>query len=384
MDIAIDKIFSMNAPWMENKPASLLLFLVCLGLALYSASPKYNWDMIPYIGVMYSYDIDDSILLHKKTYNTIKSGVPGHVYDVLSSRGDYRLKIARNPKYFKEQLPFYSVKPAYPSLLYVLNKAGIQPVIASTLISKISFVGIAILIFIWTSKYLPKVAASVLTSSVIFLPNILDLAALSTPDSMSAFFILLCFYLLIETKYIGKALIILPISILIRPDSLILVIPVTLYFLTFQTEYRLKAIISLVLTIGLYTIVTAFSGNYGWSTLFYHGFVGLLLQPSTFESTLGFDEYLRIYKNRFDITLHYGNFTMYLFLNIIAFFIAWERKGIRNLSTVLLMITFIYMLAHWVVFPLEKERQVAGAFIFSVIIIINNIMPKKMQIGLPP
>jgi len=80
-------------------------------MAYQKAQPLYNWDLVAYVGVMYSYDINDKKELHDKTYATIN--LKFHILSGMHiNTVDYAIRWQVIVSIY-EQLPFYSVKPIY-------------------------------------------------------------------------------------------------------------------------------------------------------------------------------------------------------------------------------------------------------------------------------
>ena len=124
----------------------MLAFLALVSVLftnLWRVTPYYNWDIIGYVGVAYSFVEDKAELVHTKTYSEIKENVPSSQYSLLIGQGSgsklYKSAVARNPENFVQQLPFYSVKPLYPTLMLLLKWLGIDLVSASVLISQTSY-----------------------------------------------------------------------------------------------------------------------------------------------------------------------------------------------------------------------------------------------------
>jgi hypothetical protein len=59
----------------------------------------------------------------------MKDFLPPAYWDLLTGHGsvdpEFRQEVATNGNAFMAQLPFYSVKPAYPALMAALSEAGI-------------------------------------------------------------------------------------------------------------------------------------------------------------------------------------------------------------------------------------------------------------------
>ena len=93
---------------------------------LWWAKPHFNWDLIGYVGVAYSFTSSDADSIHRATFADICAECPTDSYSVLTTGTDYRSAIAEDSgARFAQQLPFYASKPAYPALMLLGGKFGV-------------------------------------------------------------------------------------------------------------------------------------------------------------------------------------------------------------------------------------------------------------------
>ena len=135
----------------------IALYVVCIALLALREykNQEYNWDMIPYMSIILSYDNADISSVHDTVYNTLKQQTPANDYNLLSDGGvEMRKHAARDAGFFADQLPFYTVKPLYTRFGYCLYKIGVPLTKATLLPSIISYFLIGILICYWLKKYI--------------------------------------------------------------------------------------------------------------------------------------------------------------------------------------------------------------------------------------
>lgn len=154
MHIACDNI---------QKPGKLTkgIFFVVVAVSLLPAClfafrrPAYNWDMLPYMAIVLKMDKPWLNMegIHTLTYQMASQKVPETDYRLLKE-GNYRKKMAANAAAFGEQLPFYSVKPLYVGMIYLLYKTGFSLVSSTMLPSIIAYFFLGLLLFYWMGRYL--------------------------------------------------------------------------------------------------------------------------------------------------------------------------------------------------------------------------------------
>ena len=99
-----------------------MLFAGVMVINLWWATPMYNWDMLAYVACVHSYTESDAEAIHSKTFDEVRRHVPENAYDRLTRLDAYRRALAQTPTSFIQHIPFYSVKPAYPCLMFLLKQ----------------------------------------------------------------------------------------------------------------------------------------------------------------------------------------------------------------------------------------------------------------------
>lgn len=391
-------ILSEDANKVTARFTAFGLFLLVLMANIYAAKPAYNWDLIGYVATAISYTENSPEVIHSKTYETVKQVVPQETFSLLTDLDpqvdrmsqrfsptdlihrahalrttSYRAAIATTPTFLVQQIPLYSVKPIYPALMWTLNAAGVDLVTASVIISKASYFGIGILIFVWLSAYLSPLLSfggAALLSSVVYLVR---LSINSSPDALSSLFILAAMYLLVERKHAKGALVLLVISVGVRPDNILLLAPTALYVAIFQRgNLGWATACGLAGAMVVYFAETVLSGAYSWPTHFYFSFVEVLHEPANFTSPLTFKDYLKIYVFR-AIPAHLDlGVIVFVFLAAFSALLRFKLVGPRDIYFHILIVIVLYMIAHFLAFPGEKERLFVAAYMMILMILTRT------------
>ena len=347
----------------------------------------YDWDIIAYVGIVYSITEDSIEEAHARTYAEIKKSVSPRRYQFLIGENavssEYIKIVARDPQSFAQQLPFYSVKPLYPAMLYLLSKLNIDIVPASILISQISYLLIGGLLMYWLTKYYPIVPACLLTIGLVSIPFVLLLATYSGPDGLSVLLVLLGLFLFTETKYLKSAIAVLLISITARPDNIILIALLAFYSFTFHQNTRKAAVGTLLISIGIYLGLTGMSGNTGWETLFYHTYIQYLSYPLTDPVSVSFGDYLNILAEKskpIAIANTSYSFILFLLLNVVALQLRFKDRLTDDRHFQAILVVLIYSCVHWFLFPNQKERLLAACFLFTIVSLLIGVRDKVSPI----
>jgi hypothetical protein len=358
-------------PYSISYVSALGLFALVLGIDVWTAKPLYNWDLLGYVGVAIAHTENNPDVIHRQTFSTVEAHVPRAKYLSLINANAYQISMAEHPEYFIQQLPFYSVKPLYPELMFLLNELGVNLVAASVLISKAAYLGIGVLLYLWILARFHVLMALVITSLIVSVPYVLTLARYSTPDALSTLVILAAFFCFAERQDIRTGLSLLVIAIGIRPDNILLLLITALYIAVFYRKRLLWAVGTSLVGVGLYAAEATYSGSYGWTTLFYHSFVQHLLTPSGFQSPLDLPSYLNIYLMHMDPKVQESSLLLFAMLGILAMAMYYRRLGIRSLWFHLLTVNSVFMVVHWLAFPGEQDRQFVASYLLILMALTN-------------
>jgi hypothetical protein len=360
--------------------------LVVLQYNLSTALPYYNWDLIAYMGVVNTQVEQTPEAAHAVTFAELRERLPPAHYNGLTGQNTrapgfpaFKSAISTNPDYFAQQLPFYSVKPLYPMLMYLLSRLGMDLVTASVFISKAAYLLLGAVLFYWLLKYYPPLGSLVISALLMSLPFVVALARFSTPDALSALVVFMALLLFIESSYTKTAHALLVTSVAIRPDNMMFVLLLMGYSFVARKETRaMSAAVGLAAFI-LYQAQVIYSGNYGWSTLFHHSFVGRLVAPADQEVVVSFSQYLKILINQSRapaIALGSYSLTLFILLSLLVLKLLFKPLYLLDRKFQTVSATLVFMCAHWLVFPSQKERVLAGMFLFVLLMLTIAIQER--------
>ena len=350
---------------------------------IYFIKPAYNWDLIPYVGVALSFEKNENKSVSKDTFELIKKNVPPDVFENLIGSKikskNYRNEIYINPVYFDQQLPFYSIKPIYPLTMYGLSKIGINLIDGSILISKFSYFLLGLLIWIWLRQTFNAFFSFIFTSLIVSTPYVLNLASYSTPDALASFLVVLglFFGFGLSSSRLSKCIFL--VIILVRPDNFIFLVLNCIYSLFIIKSDRKFSASILIFAIIIYEANSVISGSYGWQILFYHTFFDRLPNPTDATISIGISDYLiTIAKHSMPIIISNTsyNFLLHIFLLTLVGFLVWQediKTNLNNKYFQLVFLGFAYITFHWFLFPLEKERVLAGWYIVILILLTTTL-----------
>ncbi len=359
-----------------------VVLLAILGIFVHWARPYYNWDMLPYIGVAYRLGGASVEEAHMRTYAVSEAAAPAREHRWNTQGGAYRRTVTRDPAAFGQQLPFYSVKPAYPALMLALMRTGLNGVDASVWISRAAYLGIGVILLLWLASFLAPIPAVATTAGVMGLPFVLDLARLSTPDALSTLLVLPALWLVFDQRRLRAGTALLVLSVPVRPDNLLWVVVVAAYGALRRREDRKAAVAFVGVATLAYLIQAQASGNLGWVTLFHHSFVERLAHPATLEPSLSLPGYLWIYlRETHPVSL--PRFILLFALLGVWLFVARVRRHGRSDDGAALVAAFgVFAALHWLVYPGEDRFLVAG-YLATLVVLVRTLAETTRPLSRP-
>ncbi len=364
-------------PLANRIAAMTLALLVAASTIIVSLYPEYNWDMIPYIGVAFSYSIEDVEALHRLTYEAVRAGVDDQVYDELVNKvyppppidQGYRHEMATHAEHFVAQLPFYATKPVYPLVIAGAMKAGLSPVLASSLISVVGYAAACLVILVWIRRHFEGLLWLLFGGILLFEPHLLALARQSTPDMLSALALLGASLCLLRLREVAPALAILVIAVFIRPDNLLFGGVLALVMLTLGALDWRRALVFLAAISLVYFAIAHYAGGYGWTTHFYFSNVERIYDLESFSSPLGRWDYLTIYAQNAAAVALTESVVLFAFLAVLAATLHFFAEGYRSRGFCISLSTILFMGLVLLAFPRESDRVLAGNYLIILLLV---------------
>lgn len=349
--------------------ATVLVLLALLAANLRWAEPYYDRDTLGYVGAAYRIAGISPVEAHQRTYARAAEVVPPEQYAWLVEGDDLGQAVATDPAAFAQQLPFYSVKPAYPLLIRALDALGLEPIRASVWISRAAYAAIGIVVLLWLSRFLSPGAALVTAWAIMAVQVVLETGQLSTPDALSAAAVLAALCLVFEARRFGAGLLLLLLSIPIRPDNLLWLLIVAAYVALQDRGARVRAGVAAAAGAAACVGLFAWAGEPGWRVLFHHAFVEPLPYPAAHTPSLGLGGYARVYLRE----THPANLPP--FAALFALLGAWllasrlRRFGRADPGAALLAAAGLFAATHWLLYPDEDRLLVAGYVVVLVVLV---------------
>lgn len=183
----------------------------------------YNWDTLPYMAIVLNFEEADLPVVHKKVYSVVRKEIPPPYRDyMIDSNHVVRRAVKEDYNKFFQYSSFFRTKPLYSLLSFAFYKAGMPLSEAVLFPSVLYFFCISILLLVWLRKYCPAWMAVILASVIMISPPLLEVAKLTTPDSLSALVLMIAFYFLFHDYKWYWVTLILFVSLLVRIDNLIM------------------------------------------------------------------------------------------------------------------------------------------------------------------
>lgn len=353
-----------------------LIFLVLESYKCYR-QPAYNWDMLPYMAVIYSIDGQGKDV-HAIIYQTAKKELHPTFYEQLVDSSIATKKATfQEPKQFYAQMPFYVVKPLYTYISFAFYKLGF-PITKSTVIpSVLSYLGLGILLFFWLSKSTNYFASILLSTLIMLLPPILSTAKLSTPDFLAAFFVLLGLYLLIEHKKFVLGFTIIILSIYTRLDYIIFCMAFVVllhfgYFINQKLTYS-KTFTLFAICIASFFLVSYLAKSYGWSMLYYPSFSKHMNDENNVNKAFTIVSYFKLIKKTVLIRINSSYLPIFLLLIIIV-----VTKNIQEIKNrvmgypALLGMSLIVIVTRFFLQPSVSDRFFLAIYIVALIALVKD------------
>ncbi len=355
-----------------------LIALVAL-VNVWRTPPFYNWDVLPYVAIAKSYSLGSMADVHRETYALAESRVPPNIYRrLLLDDPPYRLALARDPDLFAQVLPFYRVKPLYPFLLHVLDRAGVDPVRAGVAVSQLSYLAIAVVLGWWCARHLPPVVTALCIPLVVSSGFVLGLAAWFTPDALSTLVMLVATILIVEGRgRVGWPT--MALAVVVRPDNLVFLGLFGLWAFWHRLPHRPWIIAAMAVGIVVQLAESRLAAGYGWKLLFHNAMVKRLLRPAEFQPTLDLAGYADIYVLQLRPDVLSVMLTTAIAMAIAAAVVYRRRSGSAAPWTGILTIAPVYMVIHWLLHPVDKERTLGFAYLIVLcgVLFLTARAPEK-------
>ncbi|MFI5186239.1 MAG: hypothetical protein ACHQF0_05910 [Chitinophagales bacterium] len=353
-------------------------FLICLlPVAIFTYKhPQYNFDMLGYIALVVRMDqTRDLDEVHAITYGKVKEIIPAEEYRKLTEGLSFRKKFAANPVEFNKLLPVYIVKPLYVWMCYLFYKGGFSLPAATVMPSITAYLIIGLFLFFWLCNYLKKGVAFVGSLLIMFSLFAVNIAGLSTPDSLSALFLFVSVYFIVEKKNLLLMFLFFLLSIFTRVDNVITCFFI-ISFLTFIPKWRsinrsqfflMSAILAIAYICAILPV-----RQFGWSIFYYSQYAKYIDFSRNFDQAISFSSYLSLVFSKLVTALVSTQFTFFMFLCllIIGTPFSFTRKFTFDQSFLMLLLVVIFF--RFLLLPDLSDRFYFGFYLVMIILLVKR------------
>ena len=359
---------------------------VYLGLLLLVAAECYrdryhewNYDLFGYLASAVCSSESDPAIIHSIVFREAKAEVPDAEFALLAHPTDwshlestsYRIDLANNAFHFAEQIPFYSVKPAYVRLIVVLHKLGMTRIQAAKLLSVIGYLALGIVFFSWSRACLNTLPSVALASMFMLSQPILDSARLFTPDAVSVAVVTGALYALFARKRELIGMTLLCCSVFVRTDNLVFAVAVIGYLaLASRSPVTMKpthGAILIGLLCALVMLINHLAGNYGWQTLVTHSIVHRITAPAEVAPHVSILNYLHAFSASAHEALHWSSLLLFSFIAAACLLLMRPGDKMRDL----LLLGLAVSVFHVLVYPNFEERYFLSAYVIVAMSLIS-------------
>jgi hypothetical protein len=367
---------SINTGFSAKKMVIILYISCLLPIAIFAyRKPLYNWDMLAYMALIVRIDHKDPVTIHQVVYSSAKETIPNNAYDLLINSG-YRKKMADSPGEFYQQLPFYSVKPFYTGMTYLFYKAGFSLPVSTVLPSILSCMLIGVLLFYWLQKYLGLFFTFSAGLLIMYSGIMIESERLSSPDALSAFFLLFSFYVILEKPSWRWLTVLLALSIFTRLDNVIAgVLIASFLFFIKKSIVRISLkqyVLMLIVLIASYAATSLFASSFGWDMLYYPSFARHLDLSHAGHASFSFKAYGSLFVSAAITGLLYYHVVFFVLLGLLLIYTPSFRLRQLSFDQMFAGLLLFIILIRFILFPDLTDRFYIAYYICILLLLVKR------------
>lgn len=343
--------------------ATMWMILCCAVILVYAlANPHAEWDMLAYAASAESLNTSDPEVIHNRVYSDLRERLSDSEFSVITDGNHYRKVMYQDAEAFAEQLPYYSIRITFNTLLATVHDFGVSVYDAGYWVSAIAFV--TALLVLWGALNDRIHPLLQMVFPLVFYKYTMDFEVIRQifADSLASVWVVF-----ICIAYLRKSNLLLPmiaLSVFVRVDLIIFsgLLLVMLVMTSNRKSYLSLFTCGLVL-ISSFLIVQHWAGSYGWKTLYYFAIISDMIatHPSVYsEIGFTFKEYLTslVYPHRWVSKVYWVTalFSM-------ASLLVWKLGSLNEDNKKICRITavcLLYIVAHYLIFPQMYLRFFVG------------------------
>jgi len=363
---------------MKKKIIFIIYLLLISVITVFSVTKAdYNWDVLAYAGCVFSFESTNADTVHKSAYELFKNTVDEKTYLLQTAGNKYRETLSECTDCFYQTLPFYKIKLLYIILIYGLYKSGINLFFSLAVISGLFYFLTSLVIYLWLWKiirdefysFLPAVFLSVS-------PYLINASSNPTPDLLAGFFIFLAVFILLERNNFYLFALLMVLSLFVRPDNIFLFAILIGVLITNNQYSKHRKLMYLSISLGalIVVITNIWSGNYSYSTLFYHSFVEKLTKPAEFNSIINPSIYIKGLLNWVFFFKYSMAALQFVILSIAIYIKIHSDDEIKNdLEFLVLIAMGLSIIIHYILYPVMDDRYFIAQYLVIDILFIKSI-----------
>jgi hypothetical protein len=207
-----------------------------------------------------------------------------------------------------------------------------------------------------------------------------ELARLSTPDGLAFCAVIVYAYLFLKGR---RALFMLfsPVMVGIRTDLILFILPfLALLFFFADRSRKWPIAISALVSVAIYFSILSYWSNPGWATTFYHTFVRILTHPVSIPPALTTRDYFNVIVRHTITLLTNKAFALYCGVVACSFYLSWKKAGTLSIVSVITypsqllgLVSFIYIVSHFLLFPNAWDRFFAAQYLLGTLALLSMI-----------
>jgi hypothetical protein len=368
------EVFGRGVGW--GRLAPVLAFVFVTSVARYT-QPVYNWDNLFYIGLAEMARGATVADAQHSAFAQARAALPVAEYERLirneSPDDPLRTLVANDTEAFRQQLPFYAVKPIYPALILASRAMGVNGVVASFWISAAALGALAALCCLWLQQRYASGVSATLGCLVTFSSGVFNLGVDPRPDALYAVAVVALSMMAVRARGATWPLALLfPCAILIRPDAVLMCVAVAVcWWLINAAEWR-KPVASLFLSAACYTAVTRLAGSYSWLTLMHHCCIKYLPYPATQPIAASLHDLLHIYV-RYGQPVYSQTFLTMVLVSVAAIIAALLTHPWRSAPVLLAIAMLTTIGLSFLVHPVDNLRVRSAYYVVSLLMLLSSL-----------
>lgn len=357
--------------------AQVIVLATALGVLFYAMNnPVQNWDILGYAASVISLENSDPAFIHASVYQQFETYADIANFKRLTENHSYRETMFQDAAAFYQQIPFYKIRILLIVLIAGLVELGFNIFVAAHFLSAV-FTSLAVLVFYYAFRKRIHPALWLLLSVILYGFKIHQFAGVVTADSLAFLWLGLICYAFINKKW-SMLYIFLASSVFVRTDLIVLVALFCAYLMVFEPRLRIQTVAAGVVTIVAYLSINHFVGNYGWSTVFYYAVVSKMMATHPLDyMTLGIstEQYLSAVFGNLDMFYSGREYILYGAVTLV-YLVVSRPINIARFSDpvfVVVVISLLYVLIHYLLFPLLFARFFVGQFLLTALALLAAV-----------